>query len=278
MTLALRDLTVISNNLDPDELSRKFSSLLTSHKVSNDDKARLNFALGKAYDDAKQYDRAFDHYMNGNQLKKGSFNREAFRIKIDRMIDFFSPSFFNGQGKTDSKSTENRPIFIIGMPRSGTSLTEQILASHKSVTGGGEQRYWNDLTFTICTKIGDNTSYPNCITNLKANNLAALQGAFTQHLNTIDSEIAHITDKMPGNFLHLGLISLFLPKAKIVHCSRDPMDNCLSAFFQNFSTVHAYTFDLEDLGFYYNQYQRLMDHWQQVLPNTIINLSYRKNG
>ncbi|MEJ1435974.1 MAG: sulfotransferase [Candidatus Sedimenticola sp. (ex Thyasira tokunagai)] len=272
MASAVRELAIISENLDAAELIGKFAPLLESDAISDDEKVKLCFAMGKACDDARMYEQAFDYYTRGNRLKYCKFDREAFSNQVECLMAIFTPSFF--QQWADIASSSVRPVFIVGMPRSGTSLAEQVLASHSAIFGSGEQQFWGDLTRIVCERLEADRPYPDCLSAIEEHHLLDMIRAFEEHLSTFNTDAARIIDKMPSNFLYLGLIGLLFPKAKIILCEREPMDNCLSIFFQNFSTIYSYSFDLGDLGFYYRQYQRLMNHWEQSLPNPIRHLQY----
>src|SRR5258707_5680885 len=149
-------------------------------------------------------------------------------------------------------STSELPVFIIGMPRSGTSLTEQILASHPAVYGAGEVRFW-DRAFA---KLGP----------ADASALARLAGEYLAKVGGQAGESPRVTDKMPANFLYAGLIHAALPRARIIHMQRHPLDTCLSVYFQNFFNVSPYANDLDSLAHYYGEYLRIMTHWRGVLP------------
>lgn len=270
----VRDLVMISTNLDVELLATRFAPLLESEAISSKEKSKLSYAMGKACDDARLYPQAFDHYSRGNKLKQQRFDREAFSDQVEQLINFFTPAFFQRWGEDGSSS--ERPLFIVGMPRSGTSLTEQILASHPAIVGGGEQIYWSGLTRSLCNKFKLAGAFPACLSTLNPQHIVRMIRDYDLHLDTLSSDARYVADKMPSNFLRLGLIGLLYPRARIIHCKRDPMDNCLSAFFQDFSATHAYSSDLEDLGFYYQQYQRLMEHWEAVIPNPVKPLHYEE--
>jgi hypothetical protein len=161
----------------------------------------------------------------------------------------------------------HRPIFVVGMPRSGTSLTEQILASHPEVYGAGELSFWKSASARVGT-----TSIESGATPELSESLAADYGRL---LATLAGGRGTVVDKMPGNFAHLGMIHAALPHARIIHMQRNPIDTCLSLYFQNFHVAHSYANDLDDLAHYYDQYLSLMSHWQRVLPeDSILEVPY----
>lgn len=220
---------------------------------------RLCYALGKYYDDTRQYDTAFGYYTRANSLKReraGSFDRDTFRRFVDDIILAY-PAEKVRQQET-SASTSHRPLFVVGMPRSGTSLTEQILASHPEVFGAGELRFW-----------GKQAQEHGSAMSSKYHDAALLQDIASRceaELQRHSTTALRVADKMPGNFLHLWLIHAVFPQARILHTRRNPVDTCLSIYFQDFSGRHEYANDLDDLAFYYREYRRLMAHWRAVLP------------
>ncbi|OGT91547.1 MAG: hypothetical protein A2286_04790 [Gammaproteobacteria bacterium RIFOXYA12_FULL_61_12] len=241
-----------------------------------DEKTRsaLHFALGKVYNDCRLYDDAFRHYLEGNGLRRqlAPYASEETEVHFTRLINFFNKDFFTDRSYSGLNS--DLPIFILGMPRSGTSLTEQIISSHPQVFGAGELGDFARIRAHLTHLAGENASFPESILQLSSDILTAVTNRFLKNLRDLAPDAKHITDKMPHNFLNLGLIAYLLPNAKIIHCKRNPLDNCLSIFFQNFEAEHPYKSDLHDLGLYYRQYHRLMAHWHEVLPSRIFDLQY----
>ena len=240
--------------------------------LSRDRRSIAHFSLGRLYDRAKDYDKAFAHVKAGNDLKPDDFDREEFARFIDDLIATFDTDFMTRAPRARHGST--RPVFIVGMPRSGTSLVEQILASHPDVCGGGELEDIKQLAFGAGAVIGSSHAYPYVTRGLTAENCDLLAARYLNRLALLSREARYITDKMPQNFLALGLIALLFPNARVVHCRRDPMDTCLSCYFHDFTGYHPYVYRLANLGFYYRQYQRLMRHWQAVLPLPILEVVY----
>lgn len=226
----------------------------------------LCYALGKYNDDTRQYDAAFSCYERANQLERrsaGAFNRDKVRRHVDAIIAAHPIEAVRRQtGGSDS----SRPLFIVGMPRSGTSLTEQILASHPDVFGAGELSFWRQQV----------QKYLSIMPSWQ-HDVPLLQELSTQYeaeLQRHSASALRVVDKMPGNFLYLGLIHAVFPQARILHTRRNPMDTCLSIYFQNLSG-HDYANDLDDLAFFYREYHRLMAHWRAVLPPEVfLDVSY----
>jgi len=255
---------------DDSELLAKIESLAFTEKEPSDELATTMHALGKAFNDLKNYEKAFHCYERANlwfgDRERNSFDRGVFRQETDRIIRFFDAEFLNNQ--EGWRSDSDMPIFIVGMPRSGTTLTEQIISSHPLVHGAGELTFWSDAL------AGLGKDYQAALTEEKLQNLGE---DYLRELEKYAEGSPHVTDKMPGNCLSLGLIHRAFPKAKIVHCRRNPVDTCLSIYFQNFGNRHQYRCDLGNLAFVYRQYRRLMQHWRSVLPpGTLLEIDYEE--
>ena len=232
----------------------------------------LRFAMGKYFDDVRDFDQAFRNYQRANELAK-TLRPSHDLQRVTRGFELIRHSYGREwvSDAYDSSASE-RPVFIVGMPRSGTTLAEQILASHPQVFGAGELPYWNSAAsaYTASRLSGDALDgAPN------EPNLRALADEYLKRLDELSPDALRVADKMPGNFLHLGLIHRALPSARIIHMRRNPIDTCLSIYFQNFGPVHSYANDLKDLAHYYGEYLRLMEHWRVNLPpNAILDVPY----
>jgi len=247
---------------DPEELLRVIESVLAENQGFRH-RIDLNYSAAKLCEKLKRYEDAFVHYVDGNAARKDQLQRlekyyepENFERRFDRLIEHFDRERCAGPGGSPSEL----PIIIVGMPRSGTSLTEQILASHSRVVGAGELKEVSQ----IIGWLGRAHNYP---TELSQNALKEAATGYLKYIGKIGRGAARVTDKMPGNFMHVGLITRMFPKARIIHCRRDPMDNCLSCFAQNFRADGlGWSTDLVDLGHQYCQYRRIMAHWRDALP------------
>jgi len=230
------------------------------------DKRRLSlhFALGKCYDDTKDYDQAFPHYLAGCRIKRArlGYDPAAAARQFVELQKIFSKDFIDRlRGSGDPSAM---PIFVLGMPRSGTTLTEQILASHPDVFGAGELP---DLLRIAHRKTHpDTTSFPDNLRYLDSATLNAWGAEYVAAVQARAPQAKHITDKMPANFFAVPLIHLMLPNAKIIHVNRNPVDTCVSCFTRLFHRKQEHTYDLAELGRYYADYARLMNHWRTVLP------------
>jgi len=236
-----------------------------------DSRIALQFALGKAYDDCDDPARAFAHFSQGNALKRHEvpYDEAVTLGIIDRTRRIFSAEMMAAKGGQGDPSPQ--PIFIIGMPRSGSTLVEQILASHPQVFGAGESREFHHLV----NNFAPGQHYLDAVTELSGPQLREFGELYLARMRPAGPAPARITDKLLINYLYAGLIHLALPGARIIHTRRDPADTCLSCFSKIFSTGQYYSYDLGELGRYYRAYQGLMDHWRSVLPaQTFIEVDY----
>ncbi len=237
------------------------------------EKQMLMFSAGDLLDKLGRYDEAMDYYQQANKMITVQCNREKYRQQHNDLINFFSKSALADMPCAQIGSS--RPIFILGMPRSGTSLTEQILATHKDVYGAGELEHIKQLSSLIRNTDPQATGdYPTRMANIDQVKLTELANIYLDKLNNLNSDASYVTDKMPHNFLHIGLISLLFPEARIIHCRRNPLDNGLSIYFQNFIWTHDYALDLADIGFFYSEYERIMKHWEDVIDIPIMTVQY----
>jgi tetratricopeptide (TPR) repeat protein len=245
---------------------------LKSSGLSQTEIKGLNFAAGKVLDNMGQYDAAFEHYKAGNNAVTHIYDSVAHTQYVNDVIKVFNPALFMQVPVAQNK--DKRPIFIVGMPRSGTSLTEQILAAHPNVCAAGELETLFKISCQMKQDLGGENAFPFYVEKLSQDNVNEMAGTYLDHLTEFSNNAEHVTDKMPHNFYLVGLIQLLFPGAKIIHCQRDPIDTCLSIYFQDFSEAHKYAKDLFNIGTHYYQYQRLMDHWKQVLSIPILDLNY----
>ncbi len=272
---AYRNLVQTRRYTERDSDVDSMESIIMREEVDNQDKTELAFALGKVYGDLKDDARSFDYYLQGNMLKRQGLD---YHIEQDR--EFFAlikqiitPEFL--QRHAGVGIDETAPIFIVGMPRSGTSLTEQILASHSQVYGAGELNDLRIVTEQACEKHAD--KYPTGLRQSNDSGLSQIAVNYLERLHAYAPAARRITDKMPHNFLYVGLIHLLLPNARIIHCQRNPMDNALSIFKMHFTSgvsSHPYAYNLTELGQYYCLYQELMDYWRQLIPDSFYELRY----
>jgi tetratricopeptide (TPR) repeat protein len=217
----------------------------------------LHFSLGKALDDLKDYEAAMGHFDAANRLRHRTSKLDHPRLveQFNRLIDRFTPEYFAAH--TELGSDDETPLMVLGMPRSGTTLTEQIISSHPAVVGGGELPFWLE------TGPAWEAGRAGGATVEKARRVAQ---EYLTVLRDLGPDAARVTDKMPPNFMWIGLIHTIFPKARIIHCKRNPIDICLSIFSTYFTARMDFAADRGDLVFFYRQYERLMAHWRSVLP------------
>ena len=247
---------------------------LAEQKLPPQGEMRLRYALGKYGDDLGDFDNAFRNYQRANELAKQcgpQFDRAHMSRSIDLVIRTFDQTWMNQVRSSANVST--RPVFIVGMLRSGTTLAEQILASHPAVFGAGELAFWGAAASAALGDAAAGGAAARAIINDAG--LAALGGDYLRLIQNLSGDAQRVVDKFPTNFLFLGLIHAVLPHARIIHMRRHAIDTCLSIYFQRFEAANAYAKDFEDLSHYYREYRRVMQHWRCVLPtNALLEVPY----
>jgi tetratricopeptide (TPR) repeat protein len=253
---------------DDPEIGRMESLLSSNSEVQSfSDRMALHFALGKAYLDVGAGEDAFRHLNQGNGMKRSTVSFDIQKT-VEWMQSFstvFSKEFMESRSGGHPSTL---PIFIVGVPRSGTTLIEQILASHPDVYGAGELRHLQSVVDQI-------KNYPSGVMSTTASDYSRLGQIYHDRVMSLAGDHRHVIDKMPANFMHLGVIQLALPNARIIHCRRDPVDTCLSCYSKLFNAEQAFTYDLNELGLFYQAYQRMMDHWRTIMsPDRFIEVDY----
>jgi len=261
--------------LTQDEIERAEQKLSAS-VTKTVDRSILHFALARAYEAAKDYDSAFRHAAAANKIDHVhvDFDADANRAFIDRSIELYDRTFF--EARQDFGVDSDRPILVLGLPRSGTTLVEQIIASHPDVYGAGELIDFPDAQARVAKLLEIKKPFPDIVTDMTAPVAKQVAGEYLRLLKTRDETTPHITDKLPFNFRHLGLFHLLFPNAKIIHCRRDPRDVAISCYFLKFTKPISFAYDLDDFAAYYEQYIRLMDHWRSIFPNAIYDIRYEE--
>ncbi|HEY4442857.1 MAG TPA: tetratricopeptide repeat protein [Steroidobacteraceae bacterium] len=232
---------------------------IASQRLPPRQEVHLRYAIGKYFDDVHDYAQAFANYRRANELTKlctAKHDRRHLAQAVSLTVQHYDRQWMSQARGAATASA--RPVFIVGMPRSGTSLAEQILASHPAVFGAGELAFWSQASANYESSTLDVGSRERLIGRLGLD--------YLRQLEDLSPGAVRVVDKMPANFLFLGLIHAALPNARIIHMRRNPIDTCLSAYFQNFDLAHSYANDFEDLAHYYNEYLRLMKHWNSLLP------------
>ena len=251
----------------------RLRALLGQPDLPLDEQIAASFALGKLLDDSDRFEEAFERFTLANSLLKQSraaggerFEIDTFRRQVDHMINTCTADFFAERREWGEAS--ELPVFIVGMPRSGTTLVEQIAASHPNILGAGELR---DIG-RIADSLGGNAA----VGKWERESIAKAARTHLERLTTLGGSALRVTDKMPDNVLELGLIATLFPSARIIFCRRDPRDNCLSCYFQWFSTGNLFAYDLEDCGRRYLEIDRITRHWLSVLPLKMLEVNYEE--
>ena len=226
----------------------------------------LHFALAKAHEDIGQHDNSFQQLLAGNALKRRQipYDEIAQLGAFERIRTVFTPELI--KKFRDIGETSPAPLFIVGMPRSGTTLIEQIMAGHPEVFAAGELPNFQNAAASLRPTRSDIFQYPDVMLHVSGEQLQRLGTQYATEIVRLAPTATHVIDKMPSNFFHIGLIHLALPNARIIHAVRNPVDTCVSCFSKLFAAGQYHTYDLAELGRYYRQYQLLMEHWHHVLP------------
>ena len=261
---------------------KQLSEMLVAEEGHTDDpidKIQLAFAIGKAYEDRKDFERSFFYYERGNSLKAETthYDPEQLQRRIDSQIEICSTNFFEDKEGLGNNATD--PIFVLGLPRAGSTLLEQILASHSLVDGTMELHNIIDLAKRLRGR--DRTTegvprYPKVLEELEDSYFKKFGTQFIEDTRIYRGDAPFFIDKMPNNFFHIGLIKLVLPNAKIIDARRHPMACCFSGYKQLFGEGQEFSYGLKSMGNYYRQYVKLMDHWDQVLPGFVLRVQYEE--
>lgn len=257
-----------------DPLFSKISEQLANPALPDEMRSYFHFSAGLLFDGIGQYKEAFEHFTKGNQLTGRNFDTAGFRSLAKDIVYASSPS--EAKRHQSIGLDTQVPVFIIGMPRSGTTLIEQILASHSSVFGAGELNDIKMIAGQAHSLSSIKAAYPEYLSGLNSAALLRMASEYLKRVQNMagDDRITRIIDKHPLNFQFVSMIFSMFPHARIIHTIRDPLDTCLSCFFQNFTKGQDYSFDLSTLGHFYNDYQRLMEHWESVYPGRICHVKY----
>ncbi len=257
------------------ELTR-MGELVLDDNVEMDDLAHLHFALGKALEDREEYETSFKHYKKGNEIRKTQTRYDAAtmsaRLKLQRWV--CNEAFFTERKGVGSDAAD--PIFIVGLPRAGSTLLEQILASHSQVDGTLELHHISSIAQKLDSRRRrrDAPRYPGTLGQLRHETFQTIGEQFISETQVHRGAAPFFIDKMPNNFRHIGLIHLILPNAKIIDARRDPMSCCFSGFKQLFASGQEFTYGLYEIGTYYQDYVELMNHWDTVLPGKVLRVHY----
>jgi len=250
---------------------------ISSGALSSSSEVNFLFALAKAREDRGDYETAWTHYVAGNQKRRTEewYDPVQTQVLNEAIMEVFDASLL--KDKAALGCTDPAPIFIVGLPRSGSTLLEQILASHSQVEGTAELPYLGRVASSLNRNRADGINYPAAVRELGAPHLEALGKDYLRmaQLHRVRG-MPRFIDKMPNNFPQIGLLALILPNARIIDARRHPLDACVSCYRQLFARGQPFTYDLVDIGEYYLEYQKMMDHWQTVLPGRVLTVQYEE--
>jgi len=254
---------------------KNLQALLTKPGLPLEVQEQIYYSLGKIYDDGGRYDGAFNYYRLANEIRNATvvYDPAAITRTANELMEVFSRDFLAQPSASASESRS--PLFIVGMPRSGTTLLASILSNHRAIATAGELPTIAELTLRLPELAGSGISYPQAATRISSDAAITLAKVYEQRLRRdFGADVPHIIDKSPLNFWHLGFITRLFPQARIIHCTRDAMATGLSNYFQRFPVEYHYSFDLRNIGHFQGEYARLMAHWRKVLPRPMLEVSY----
>jgi len=261
---------------DPDEVEI-MQTQLDSGKLTDHSELHFCYALGKCFEDQKDYPKAFEYYTRGGATKRKSisFDPVDFDYQTNKMIEVFTPEFF--EKRASFGHSDPAPILIVGLPRSGSTLIEQILCSHSQVDGTAELADLMTLGHRTGQNRFDKLKYPESLLDIYADSIEDLGKEYIERTFHHRQGAPYFTDKMPNNFPHIGFLHLILPNAKVIDARRHPLDSCFGTFKQLFAKGQPFSYDLFELGQYYKNYIQLMEHWDRVLPGKVLRVNYEDN-
>jgi tetratricopeptide (TPR) repeat protein len=260
-----------------DQEVQDMQALEGTEEIGDLDRIQICFALGKAFEDRKKYVDSFKYYERGNSLKLPStfYDPEQLHKRVDAQISICTRQFFEERPSAGTPAAD--PIFIVGLPRAGSTLLEQILASHSMVDGTMELHNILDLAKRLRGRDADRNDmprYPRIMEELDLGLFRQFGDQFIDQTRVFRDGAPYFIDKMPNNFFHIGLIKLILPNAKVIDARRNPMACCFSGYKQLFGEGQEFSYGLSQVGDYYREYVRLMDHWDEVLPGFVLRVQH----
>lgn len=256
-----------------DEAVTRLRELVENESQPEDARAACGFILGRLLDRINRHDEAWQVFVTANGLKGSAFDADAHDAAIDDLMRVWNADRLASLPRVTSAlgRSASLPIFVVGMPRSGTSLVEKIIAAHPQAAGAGELMWMTEISMDL---LSGSAPYAELLDGLKQHQLDRAANGYVKRLKKVARKADRVVDKMPQNLLHLGLISILFPEARVVHCRRDALDTCLSCYFQELTDAIDFNTDLTDLGRYYRSYERLMSHWSSVLEVPTLDVVY----
>ena len=268
---ALISYALLRKHDEKSEIAAQIRSELAASGLTNQGRSELLLTLGRLYENGAKYDEAFQNFRDSRVLLAKKHNIREFRSEVDDKIKVITPDVAEKVREFGDPST--KPVFVVGMPRSGTTLTEQIIAAHSQATGVGEVK----RTHLVARKLAGEKGMAGILAKMEEMGPLRWKTVSQQYLNLLDAlapNARHAVDKMPHNFRDIGFIHLCFPNAKIIHCRRNPLDSFISAFQNSMNNFHSYAYDQTDYGEYYLEYRRLMNHWKSIFPESIYESDY----
>ena len=248
-------------------------ALLEAHDLDDEGRAQVHNALGLEFEGRGDHDRAFDHFEQCNLIRRRteSYDPVDTETTNDRIIEMFDEAFLQQPAGSDAHPV---PIFVVGLPRSGSTLIEQILASHSRVEGTHELADLSKVLRSIRQGVKRNARFPDFLSGIHSSGWGRIGRKYLESTAKHRQGAAYFIDKNPNNFIFAGLIRLAMPNAKIINARRHPLDSCLGSFKQLFASGQPFSYDMTELAEYYLQYQRIMDHWHRVMPGFVLDVDY----
>ena len=251
-------------------------SLLADESLPDESRAQLHNALGLHFEACMEYDRAFSHFRECNRHRRmlETYDPVDTEDTHGRIIESFTPEFLEQHQR--APDAEVTPILVVGLPRSGSTLIEQILASHSQVDGTHELSDLQRTVQAVCQSVHRRKRFPEALAKLSTEGWRKMGKEYLERTRIHRGSAPFFVDKNPNNFIYAGVLSLALPNAKIIDARRHPLDSCFGSFKQLFASGQPFTYDLTELGEYYLQYRRLMDHWHRLLPGFVLEVHYEE--
>ena len=275
--LALARLLMLSGHEPEASWIAQAGEIINTSAVPAETRARVAIALAHHHDRTGRYDLAFECLERGNALLKAlrPYDSARFGEAVDRLIEVFTRDQIETL-RARFASSSTKPVFIVGMPRSGTTLLEQMLCSHSQAEAGGELSTMLNVVARVRGLNRPQLDYPYGVRELDPAALEGLARTYLERLERVSTTALRVTDKLPFNFMHVGMIATLLPHAAIIHCQRSPLDTCISCLFTSFTEQIRFANDMQTLGDYYRHYRRLMLHWHEVLPEGVLDVQYEE--
>jgi tetratricopeptide (TPR) repeat protein len=255
------------------EALARLQRILLQQNMAPVERRVLHFSAVKLLDALGRYDEAFAHARLGHEAMPQPYDPRQMEDWFERSIAYYTPAKLHDLPRASHHN--RRPVFIVGMPRSGTSLVEQILASHSQVYGGGELQVLAEMAVEATGRDPEsNGRFPECLDSISQRIADRMAADYLRKIDALDASATYVTDKMPLNFFYMGLISILFPESHVIHCTRDPMDTCLSCYLTCFSTGNEFAHELRHLGLFYRSYRPFIDHWQKTLNFPMLTVRY----